>query len=116
MILERGMAEGELRPDLDVEATAHALQATLLGHQRNLASDRPIVAVDQRRDLDALIELLLNGLRAPQSENPGQSTKKAGGRDERFRQLRSVGSRRGRLGRPRSRVRGDRSRVGASTS
>jgi len=65
MVLERGIAEGELRADLDVEATAHALQATLLGHQRNFASDRPIIAVERGRDLDALIDLVLRGLRAP---------------------------------------------------
>ena len=36
-------------------------QATLLGHQRNFASDRSIVAVESRRDLNALIDLVLRG-------------------------------------------------------
>jgi len=62
-MLERGVESGELRADLDVGATAHGLQAILLGLLRNHASERPIVAIERRRDLDALVELVLAGLR-----------------------------------------------------
>ena len=62
-LLERGIETGELRADLDVQATAHGLQAVLLGLLRNAASERPIVALERRRELDALVELVLAGLR-----------------------------------------------------
>lgn len=62
-VLKRGVAAGELRKDLDVDATAHSLQALLLGLLRNHAAERPIVALERRRDLDALVELVLAGLR-----------------------------------------------------
>lgn len=64
LVLRRGIETGELRPDLDVGATAHALQALLLGLQRNRASDRPILALERRREVDALIDLVLGGLLA----------------------------------------------------
>lgn len=62
LVLRRGTDSGELRPDLDVDGTAHVLQAMLLGFQRTRASDRPIVALETRRDVDALIALVLAGL------------------------------------------------------
>ena len=64
-VLKRGVESGELRADLDVTSTAHALQAVLMGLLRNHASERPIVAIERRRDLDALVDLVLQGLRRP---------------------------------------------------
>ena len=62
-VLKRGVASGELRADLEVNATAHTLQALLLGLLRNHSSERPIVALERRPDLDALVQLVLNGIR-----------------------------------------------------
>lgn len=64
LVLQRGIEAGELRADLDVDGTAHALQAVLLGLQRNRASDRPILALERRREVDALVDLVLGGLLA----------------------------------------------------
>jgi len=61
-VLRRGIETGELRSGIDVDATAHALQAMLLGLQRSLASDRPVAALHSRRDVEALIDLVLGGL------------------------------------------------------
>jgi AcrR family transcriptional regulator len=70
LVLRRGIETGELRPELDVDATAHVLQALLLGLQRNRATDRPIAPLERRRELDALIDLVLGGLLA----RPGPAT------------------------------------------
>ena len=64
LVLQRGIDSRELRADLDVEATAHALQAILLGLLRNHTSDRPIISLERRREIDALVELVLRGLTA----------------------------------------------------
>lgn len=64
LVLRRGVGTGELRSDLDVDGSAHALQAMLLGLQRNRAAERPIVAIERRRDVDALVDLVLGGLLA----------------------------------------------------
>jgi AcrR family transcriptional regulator len=63
LVLQRGVDSGELRADLDVEATAHALQAILMGLLRNHTSDRPIISLERRREIDALVELVLQGLK-----------------------------------------------------
>lgn len=62
LVLRRGVDAGELRTGLDVDATAHALQAMLLGLQRNRAATRPIVAIERRREVDALVDVVLGGL------------------------------------------------------
>jgi len=62
-VLDRGVERGEFREDLDTGATASSLQAILLGLQRNHASARQIVSIERQRDLDALVELVLAGLR-----------------------------------------------------
>ena len=61
-VIRHGLETGELRPGIAPDATAHALQALLLGLQRNHATERPIVALENDRDVDALIELVLGGL------------------------------------------------------
>lgn len=70
LVLRRGVETGELRAGLDADATAHALQAILLGLQRNLAAERPIVAIERRRDVEALVELVLGGLLAGPGGRP----------------------------------------------
>jgi hypothetical protein len=70
LVLRRGVESGELRSHLDADATAHALQATLLGLQRSRAAERPIVAIERRREVDALIDLVLGGLLATRRRRP----------------------------------------------
>ena len=62
-VIQRGIASGEFQPDLDIEATAHDLQAVLLGLLRNHTADRPIVSLDRKREVDALVALVLRGLK-----------------------------------------------------
>ena len=64
LVLRRGIETGEVRPEIDVEATASALQSLLLGLQRNRATERPIASLAGGRDVEALIELVLGGLLA----------------------------------------------------
>lgn len=61
-VLRRGIEQGELRADLDVDATAAGLQAMLLGLLRNHAADRPIVALSREQEIDALVSLVVKGL------------------------------------------------------
>lgn len=63
-VLRRGVETGELRSDLDVSSTAHDLQAILLSLLRNHASERPIVTIERRKELDALVALVIRGLAA----------------------------------------------------
>ncbi|MBW2500427.1 MAG: TetR/AcrR family transcriptional regulator [Deltaproteobacteria bacterium] len=63
-VLRRGVESGELRSDLDIDSTAHDLQAILLSLLRNHASERPIVTIERRKELDALVALVLRGLAA----------------------------------------------------
>ena len=62
LVVERGMRSGEFRANLDADATAHALQAILLGLLRNHTSDRPIISLERKREIDALVDLVLQGL------------------------------------------------------
>lgn len=64
-VLRRGIEAGELRRDIDVPATAHGLQAILLGLLRNQLADRPIVALTRTAEVDAVVELALMGLLEP---------------------------------------------------
>ncbi|MEM7413553.1 MAG: TetR/AcrR family transcriptional regulator [Myxococcota bacterium] len=61
-ILRQGIARGELRADLDVTATAHSLQAILLGLLRSQLADRPIVTIERKPQLDALVGVVLGGV------------------------------------------------------
>ena len=67
LVLQRGIDAGELRSDLDVEDTAHALQAILMGLLRNHTSERPIISLERRSQIDALVDLVLHGLEASSS-------------------------------------------------
>jgi len=64
LVLRRGTRTGELRADLDVNATAHALQALLLGLLRNHTADRPVISLERKREIDALVALVLQGMQA----------------------------------------------------
>jgi len=64
-VVARGVESGELRRELDVELTARNLQALLMGLLRNQVAERPSLQVARRRELDALVELVLRGLAAP---------------------------------------------------
>jgi AcrR family transcriptional regulator len=74
LLLQRGIEAGELQPELDVDATARALQSMLLGLQRNRATDRPIAALERDRDIDALIQLTLGGLLVASAQNDSKSS------------------------------------------
>lgn len=64
-ILERGVASGEFRADLDVSSTADVLRAMQLGLIDRM--HRPGGPVDVRSEahVDAAVELLLGGIRRP---------------------------------------------------
>ena len=64
LVLKRGIDAGEFRQDLDVESTAHGLQAILLGLLRNNAADRPLLSLEREREVEALVSLFLRGLAA----------------------------------------------------
>jgi AcrR family transcriptional regulator len=61
-LLKRGVASGELRKDLDVGETAGSLQAILLGLLRSQATERPIVRLNRRTAVDAIVNLIVRGL------------------------------------------------------
>ena len=63
-VLRRGVRQGELAADLDVQGTAEGIQALLLGLLRNHASERPLVDVREQRRSDALVALVTRGLQA----------------------------------------------------
>ncbi len=64
-VLARGVDSGELRADLDVDATARSLQVLLLGLLRTRAGTRPALSFARRRALDGVVELVVRGLAAP---------------------------------------------------
>lgn len=64
-LLERGVASGEFRADLDVPATAEVLRAMQVGMMQHLFDDKPYLDVSGDHHLRAATELLLAGLRAP---------------------------------------------------
>ena len=76
-VLRSGVASGELRPDLDVLATAHALQSVVYALINSRSMDRPAPTVERRRDVQALADALLHGIRrsrvgvAPQATSAG---------------------------------------------
>lgn len=61
-VLQRGIESGELREDLDPGATARSLQAVLLGLLRNQLAERPVVSLEGREDVEALVDLVVHGL------------------------------------------------------
>lgn len=65
-VLERGVASGELRADLDVDVTARSLQVLLLGLLRTRAATRPALSLARRRELDGVVELIVHGIAAPE--------------------------------------------------
>lgn len=71
-LLERGVASGELRADLDVPATAEVLRAMQVGMMQHLFDDKPYLDVSGEQHLRAATGLLLAGLRAPAAPGAGR--------------------------------------------
>lgn len=66
-LLDRGIASGEFRDDLDVESTAEVLRAMQVGMMQHLLSTEPFVDVSDERHLEVAASLLVAGLRRPPS-------------------------------------------------
>jgi TetR/AcrR family fatty acid metabolism transcriptional regulator len=62
-LLQRGVARGEFRADLDVESTAEVLRAMQVGMMQQLLSNDPSLDVSEERHLEAAARLLVAGLR-----------------------------------------------------
>jgi TetR/AcrR family transcriptional regulator, transcriptional repressor for nem operon len=62
-LLERGVAAGEFRADIDVDSTAEVLRAMQVGMMQHVISERPFVDVSNERHLRAAGALLVAGLR-----------------------------------------------------
>ena len=61
-LLQRGIAAGEFRADLDVPATAQVLRAMQVGMMQHLLDDKPYLDVSSERHLRAATEVLLKGI------------------------------------------------------
>jgi AcrR family transcriptional regulator len=61
-LLQRGIAAGEFRADLDVPATAEVLRAMQVGMMQHLLDDKPYLDVSSARHLRAATEVLLKGI------------------------------------------------------
>ncbi|MBW2497758.1 MAG: TetR/AcrR family transcriptional regulator [Deltaproteobacteria bacterium] len=61
-VLERGVASGELRADLDPGETANSLQAILLGLLRSQAVEHPVVRIERRAEIDSIVDLIARGI------------------------------------------------------
>jgi AcrR family transcriptional regulator len=61
-LLQRGIAAGEFRADLDVPATAQVLRAMQVGMMQHLLDDKPYLDVSSQRHLRAATEVLLKGI------------------------------------------------------
>ena len=61
-LLERGIAAGEFRADLDVPATAEVLRAMQVGMMQHLLDDKPYLDVSSERHLRAATDVLLKGI------------------------------------------------------
>ena len=61
-LLERGVAEGELRGDLDAPATALALRGLQVGVTQQMLGGDPETDVARERQIAAAIDLMLSGL------------------------------------------------------
>jgi AcrR family transcriptional regulator len=67
-LMERGVAAGEFRADLDAEATALALRGLQVGLIQQILGDDPATGVATERQVRAAIALMLDGLvRAPRN-------------------------------------------------
>ena len=61
-LLQRGIAAGEFRGDLDVPATAEVLRAMQVGMMQHLLVDKPYLDVSSERHLRAATQVLLKGI------------------------------------------------------
>ena len=76
-VFRSGVESGELRPDLDVPATAHALQSVVYALINSRSMDRPAPAIERRRDVRALADALLYGIRGT-TVAPGTTSTRSG--------------------------------------
>ena len=75
-ILRRGIADGEFRADVDVEAAVHSLvlpMVMLCVHRHSLGACAPDGAPDARAFVEQHIELFVRGLRADAAAAPGEA-------------------------------------------
>ena len=61
--LRRGVQNGELRPDLDVTATAHVLNSILYSLINTSSMDRPAPTIERQRHIRALVDSLVLGVK-----------------------------------------------------
>ena len=61
-LLQRGIAAGEFRADLDVPATAEVLRAMQVGMMQHLLDDKPYLDVSSERHRRVATEVLLKGI------------------------------------------------------
>lgn len=66
-VLESGVATGELRPDLEVQATADVLRAMLLGIVDRMHRPGGPIPVAEEEHVEAALALLRHGLEEPAS-------------------------------------------------
>jgi AcrR family transcriptional regulator len=62
--LKSGIVAGEIAAHLSPAKTTRAIQATLLGLQRNNVSARPLLTVTSKAQLKAVVDLILEGIKA----------------------------------------------------
>jgi AcrR family transcriptional regulator len=61
-LLQRGIASGEFRAELDIPATAEVVRAMQVGMMQHLLDDKPYLDVSSERHLRAATEVLLKGI------------------------------------------------------
>jgi len=61
-LIQRGIDSGELREDLDAAATAQTIQSLNLGLLVSQLPEQPISGLDGHPDIEALVDILLNGI------------------------------------------------------
>ena len=79
-LLQRGIASGEFRADLDVPSTAEVVRAMQVGMMQHLLDDKPYLDVSGERHLRAATELLVAGLRAAPASVQRHAERAAGER------------------------------------
>ena len=80
-LIQEGIADGSLRPDLDPDLTLHAVMNAVIGAQRRLASLGAKVELEYGQPIDRLfretIRILLFGLRATAQTNHTEPSPRA---------------------------------------
>ena len=83
-LVQEGIVDGSLRPDLDPDLTMHAVINSVVGAQRRLASFGPKVELEYGQPIDRLfresIRVILLGLRAADTPATTELSERAGAR------------------------------------